>query len=236
MAVIRIPVGSVVGVHPAGVGEAEGNRQGLLRFHARGEQVLAFTPADGLHLDGEAFPTEGGMQHAVPHIQGLVHLVDLVRAHPLETDVAEVKAVGVGANPGGCGLAAGRLGIAHLHGIDAVRMPGQWMVLEGFLETEIFGVGEGVPTPLAVGAQRQAVLAELGEGLQARGVERQSEAAVAEVERVQRGKRIDVGIVARHQRFAVDLSRLAGSEDQDGKCQEESQSLHFHGRRAICRC
>ena len=83
------------------------------------------------------------------------------------------------------------------------------MVFERLFDAEVFGVGEGVPAPFAVGAERKPVLAVFGEGLQPRGVKRQGKAAVAQVQGMERRERIDVRVVAGDQRFTVDPGRRA---------------------------
>ena len=195
---------------PGRVGEADDHRARFFRADAGGEKVFPFAAAHGLHFDGQAFPAERGVQHAVPHVQGLVHAVDLFGKHPLETDVAQVEPVRVLPDPGrGC-AAAFRQAVAFLDGVDAVRVARQGMVFERLFLGVAFRVGEGVPAPFAEGAQRQAVLAEFREGLQAGGVEGEGEGAVAEVEGIERCQRVYAGVVAGHEGVPVDLVRGAG--------------------------
>ena len=160
------------------------------------------------------------MQHAVPHIQGLVHALDFFGLHPVEADAAQVQAVGILPDPGRRGAAPFGQTVPFLHGVDAVRMAGQGMVFEGFSLGVAFRVGEAVPAPFTEGAQRQAVLAELREGLQAGGVEGEGEGAVAQVEGIERRECVHVGVVARHERAAVDpavAGDTQGQQQQGGR-------------------
>ena len=207
--VVGAPVGAVVAVLSGRIGEAQHDGQRPGAFDAGGEHVFALTGADGRDRHGQVLPAERRMQHTVPHVQGLVYGGNLLREHPVETDVAQVHAVRILPDPGGGVLAALRQGVALLHRIDAVRVARQRVVFEGLGLGVAFGVGEGMPGPLAVGAQRQAVLAVFREGLQAGGVQGQGEGAVAEVEGMEGRERVDVGIVTLHERMAVDALRAA---------------------------
>jgi hypothetical protein len=177
------------------------------RAHADREQI-ALRVAACFHFDRLTRDDEATRQQAAPEVERLLHVGDLV-ARQLKRDSAEVHAVRVLAQPRKDRLLALRVG--RVRNGFAV---GVEVLVAQILRPDVRRRGRGVPGPMRGGAERESLLAGIGEGLQAGDVGGEGEVAVADGEGGEGIKLSDEGIVTADDGAAIDRRRAGGG----GRC------------------
>ena len=169
--------------------------------------------AQSLHRDRLAFDPEAAAQDAVPQVEGLLDVGEIVaRRRPAvpegeaEADAAEVQPVRVGAEPLDLGRppVAGNVGVA-----DRATVRVELREPEA-LDREALRVGGGVPAPLRERAERDRLVVGLGERLEARSVGGEGELAVPDRQGRLRVEGPQHGLVAIHQGVPVDREGRGG--------------------------
>jgi hypothetical protein len=192
-----------------------------LRFYQRGRDVhgngVGVGRADGLHINGLAVEFEVANDFAVPEVEGLGDVGQIVRLgegavrfFQDETDLAEVQAMRVGAEP----FDFGRLLVVRDVGVGdgAAIEIGVELELKG-VDAPVVRVGCGVPTPIGKCAERDGVLEGVAESLQASGVYGEGEFAVADGEGVVNVELVEDDVVAGDEGVAVD----GGAQGREGR-------------------
>ena len=194
------PVAGVIGVSACRIGEAEADGDMFARGDGCSDHILLGVYG-GADLDRCAVNREIGCDEAVPHIELLVYGSDLVGIEPVESDCAQMQAVGIDTIVVGGILLASVL--VELHGIGLLTPTAEIIILEGLLTGEVLGVDERVPSPLALGTQGHTVAIELGEALQACDIDGEGKLSIAHSERGKCVNRRDMRVVALNKRLTV---------------------------------
>ena len=162
-------------------------------------------------------------EDAVPHVEGLVDVRDILQRQSGEADDAQVQPVRVDAEILRSAVFAG--GAAELAGVEFLVPAAEIIAAQDFVEGVFLRVGEGVPAPLGLGSERNAQAVVLREGLQAGYVGRIGEFSVAHRKGSQRIHGVQVGVVPGDQGFAVDA---LGAGCQCQRCKKQKFSGHKH--------
>ena len=188
------PVGGVHGARA--VRKLEADRHAAADPH---RQQVELGMASRLHHHPLAVPLELAVQYAGPQVERLPGCGDVAGLFDRKADLSQVQPVRVLAQPvEQCHLPVRAGGIPDLAPVGIEHGQPQ---IRGALSAR---VGNGMPAPLRHGAERHLPVVERRESLQAGGVGRECELAVAHRERGPAVERAEHRVVTLHQRAPVD--------------------------------
>ncbi len=213
-----VPVGGVHGARA--VRKLEGDRHAAADPH---RQQVELGMASRLHHHPLAVPLELAAQYAGPQIERLHGCGDVAGLFDRQADLSQVQPVRVLAQPvEQWHLPCRAGGIPDLAPIGIEHGQPQ---IRGALSAR---VGNGMPAPLRHGAERHLPVVDLRESLQAGGVGRECELAVAHRERGPAVERAEHRVVPLHQSAPVDCGTGGLRAQGRGRRAEKLTPGEFH--------